>query len=402
MACMLPSFRQRRNWMALDVRERRSSFASSCGLAFAVSSPSHPRPVPMLSSSSISFLKRLLDAPAPSGYETAAARTWRTEAETFADNVSADVAGNSIAEVNPGGSPTIMLDGHIDEIGVIVQYIDDDGYVYIAPIGGWDPQVLVGQRIRFLGPQGDVIGVVGEKPIHLMKSEDREHASKFADLWVDIGALKRGDAEARLSIGDPGVIDSQAHDFPNGRLVSRSIDDRIGAFIVLEALRRYAAKPGAAHVVAAATTQEEIAWHGGGALVCAHGVNPQIAIVVDVTFATDHPNIEKKEIGEHRMGGGPIIARGSLISPVVHGLLRDTARRLEMVHAIHAVGRDTSTNADAIHIAREGVATGLVSIPNRYMHSPNEMVDLKDVDDAATLIAEFCRTVTAKTDLTAR
>ncbi|MFI5256079.1 MAG: M20/M25/M40 family metallo-hydrolase [Gemmatimonadales bacterium] len=356
----------------------------------------------MLSSSSISFLKRLLDAPAPSGYETAAARTWRTEAETFADNVSADVAGNSIAEVNPGGSPTIMLDGHIDEIGVIVQYIDDDGYVYIAPIGGWDPQVLVGQRIRFLGPQGDVIGVVGKKPIHLMKAEDREHASKFADLWVDIGALKRGDAEARLNIGDPGVIDSQAHDFPNGRLVSRSIDDRIGAFIVLEALRRYAAKPGAAHVVAAATTQEEIAWHGGGALVCAHGVNPQIAIVVDVTFATDHPNIEKKEIGEHRMGGGPIIARGSLISPVVHGLLRDTARRLEMVHAIHAVGRDTSTNADAIHIAREGVATGLVSIPNRYMHSPNEMVDLKDVDDAATLIAEFCRTVTAKTDLTAR
>jgi endoglucanase len=356
----------------------------------------------MLSSSSIAFLKRLLDAPAPSGFETAAARVWRTEAETFADKVTADVAGNSMAEVNPGGAVTIMLDGHIDEIGVIVQYIDDDGYVYISPIGGWDPQVLVGQRIRFVGNDGDVLGVVGKKPIHLMKADDREHASKFTDLWVDIGAAKREEAEARLSIGDPGVIDSRSVDFPNDRLVSRSIDDRIGAFVVLEALRRYAEKPGAARVVAAATTQEEIAWHGGGALVCAHCINPQVAIVVDVTFATDHPNIEKKEIGEHKMGGGPILSRGSLVSPVVLRMLRDTASTHGIAHAVHAAGRDTSTNADAIHIAREGVATALVSIPNRYMHSPNEMVSLVDVDNAATLIAEFCRMVTAQTDFTAR
>jgi endoglucanase len=312
------------------------------------------------------------------------------------------VAGNSMAEINPGGSVTIMLDGHIDEIGVIVQYIDDDGYIYISPIGGWDAQVLIGQRIRFLGTDGDVIGVVGKKPIHLMKTEDREHASKFTDLWVDIGATKRDEVEARLSVGDPGVIDSHAYDFPNDRLVSRSIDDRIGAFIVLEALRRYAAKPGAARVVAAATTQEEIAWHGGGAAVSAHAIHPQVALVVDVTFATDHPNIDKKEIGEHKMGGGPIISRGALISPVVFGALRDTAKKYGIAHAIHAVGRDTSTNADAIHIAREGVATGLVSIPNRYMHSPNEMVSLVDVDNACTLIAEFCRAITGETDLTAR
>jgi endoglucanase len=356
----------------------------------------------MLSPSSIAFLKRLLDAPAPSGFETAAARAWRTEAQTFAEKVTADVAGNSMAEVNPGGYPTIMLDGHIDEIGVIVQYIDDDGYVYISPIGGWDPQVLVGQRIRFLGTDGDVIGVVGKKPIHLMKSDDREKASKFSDLWVDIGAAKREEAERRLGVGDPGVIDSRTLDFPNDRIVSRSIDDRIGAFIVLEALRRYAEKPGAARVVAAATTQEEIAWHGGGALVCAHCINPQVALVVDVTFATDHPNIEKKEIGDQKMGGGPIISRGALISPVVFKILRDTAKEHEIAHAVHAVGRDTSTNADAIHIAREGVATGLVSIPNRYMHSPNEMVSLVDVDNAATLLAEFCRSITRETDFTAR
>ena len=222
-----------------------------------------------------------------------------------------------------------MLDGHIDEIGVIVQYIDDDGFVYPGPIGGWDPQVLVGQRIRFLGRGGDVLGVVGKKPIHLMKAADREHASKMTDLWVDIGASNRAEAEGRLSVGDPGVIDSKTIDFPNNRIVSRSIDDRIGAFVVLEALRRYAQNPGSARVVACATTQEEIAWHGGGALVCTNCINPQMAIVVDVTFATDHPNIEKKELGDHRIGGGPVLSRGGVISPVVFELLRDAAERIE-------------------------------------------------------------------------
>jgi len=234
----------------------------------------------MISPTSLAFLKRLLDTPGPSGFETNAARIWRDEAKTFAQNVKPDVAGNSMAEVNPGGSPTIMLDGHIDEIGVIVQYIDDDGYIYVSPIGGWDVQVLVGQRIRFMGKDGDVLGVVGKKPIHLMKQTERDQAVKISELWVDIGASSRAEAEGRIGVGDPGVIDSKSLDFPNGRLVSRSIDDRIGAFIILEALRRYAEKPGAARVVAAATTQEEIAWHGGGALVCTNCINPQMAIVV--------------------------------------------------------------------------------------------------------------------------
>ncbi len=356
----------------------------------------------MLSSSSLAFLKRLLDTPAPSGFEGPAARVWREEASTFADSVTADVAGNSMAEVNPGGAPTIMLDGHIDEIGVIVQYVDDEGLVYISPIGGWDPQVLIGQRIRFLGRAGDVIGVVGKKPIHLMKATDREQASKFTDLWVDVGATTRAEVESRLTVGDAGVIDSRALDFPNNRLVSRSIDDRIGAFVVLEALRRYAENPGVARVVAAATTQEEIAWHGGGALVCTNRINPTMAIVVDVTFASDHPGIEKKEIGDHKIGGGPVLSRGATISPVVFELLRQTAERQNIPYSLHAAGRDTATNADTIHIAREGVATGLISIPNRYMHSPNELVSLDDVDRTATLIAELCRQVTTNTDFTAR
>ncbi len=356
----------------------------------------------MLKPPAIAFLKKLLDTPGPSGYESAAAKVWRDEAATFADGVHSDVHGNSMAVINAGGGPTIMLAGHIDEIGVIVSYIDDDGFVYIAPIGGWDPQVLVAQRIRFVGRNGEVMGAVGKKPIHLMKPEEREKASKMTDLWVDIGAATRAQAEAVLSIGDAGVIDSRTLDFPNDRIVSRSIDDRIGAFVVLEALRRYAAEPGEARVVAVATTQEEIAYRGGGALVGAQRVNPAMAIVVDVTFATDHPGVEKKELGHSPLGSGPVLTRGSVVSPVAFRILRDTAELARIPFTLHAAGRETSTDADAIHLAREGVATALLSVPNRYMHSPNEMVSLVDLDHAASLIAAACRAVTSETDFTAR
>ncbi|HEY9517532.1 MAG TPA: M20/M25/M40 family metallo-hydrolase [Gemmatimonadaceae bacterium] len=357
----------------------------------------------MLADSSINFLKRLLDTPGPSGFESAPARVWRDEAQPFAE-LHTDVHGNSMATVNPGGKPGIMLAGHIDEIGVIAQYIDDDGYIYISPIGGWDPQVLVGQRIRFASSQGaeDVYGVVGKKPIHLIKPEDRSKASKITDLWVDIGATSRADAQKRLSVGDAGVIDSHTIDFPNGRIVSRSIDDRIGAFVVLEALRRYAERPGSAKVVAVATTQEEISWRGGGAGGGAASLNAQMAIVVDVTFATDHPGIEKKEVGEHAIGSGPVLTRGSIISPVAFRLIRSTADELKIPYTVHASGRDTGTDADAIHVAGHGIATAVVSVPNRYMHSPNELVSLDDLDRVATLIAETCRRVTEETDFTAR
>jgi endoglucanase len=355
----------------------------------------------MLNDSSIAFLKQLLDSPGPSGFESAPAKVWRTEASTFAA-VRSDVIGNSIAEVAGSGGPTILLAGHIDEIGLIVTWIDENGFAYIDAIGGWDPQVLVGQRIRFLGRNGEVYGVVGKKPIHLMKPDEREKVTKLADMWVDIGAQSRAEASERLSVGDCGVLDAKVVDMPNNRIVSRSIDDRIGAFIVLEALRRYAAQPGAARVVAVATCQEEIGYHGGGARVAAQAIGPQMAIAVDVTFATDHPGIEKKEVGEHKLGGGPVLTRGSVTSPVVFRLLRDTAESLEMPYSVHAAGRATSTDADAIQLTREGVATGLVSIPNRYMHSPNEMVSLEDLDRAATLIAEVCRRVDDSTDFTNR
>jgi putative aminopeptidase FrvX len=355
----------------------------------------------MLSDSAVAFLKRLLDTPGPSGFEAAPAAVWRDEAAAFAE-VSRDVAGNTLAKVHGSGRPTIMLAGHIDEIGLIVTYIDDAGLVYVAPIGGWDVQVLVGQRICFAGPHGAVFGVVGKKPVHLMKPDEREKASRITDLWVDIGATSRDEAQRSLSIGDAGVIDARTLDLPNNRIASRSIDNRIGAFVVLEALRRYAEAPEEACVVAVATTQEEIGYHGGGALVAAARVNPIMAIAVDVTFASDHPGVEKKEHGEHRIGGGPVLARGAMVSPVVLRLMRESADAHDVPYSIHAVGKDTATDADFIHLVREGVATALVSIPNRYMHSPNELVSLDDVDRAVTLIAETCRRVTAYTDFTAR
>ncbi len=355
----------------------------------------------MLSESSVAFLKRLLDTPGPSGFEGAPARVWRAEAETFS-SVKADVVGNSLATIEGSGGPTILLAGHIDEIGVIVTYIDENGYTYFEPIGGWDPQVLVGQRMRFLGRNGDVFGVIGKKPIHLMKPDEREKASKITDLWVDIGVKNKAEAMEHLEIGDAGVIDARVMEMPNNRIVSRAIDDRIGAFVVLEALRRYAAKPGAARVIAAATTQEEIGYAGGGARVAAQQLDARMAIAVDVTFATDHPGVEKKELGEHNVGGGPVLTRGSIVHPVVFTLLSETARKLEIPYSVHAAGRFTSTDADGIHLTRDGVATALLSIPNRYMHSPNELVSLDDLDRAAELIAEVCRAVTDTTDFTAR
>ena len=355
----------------------------------------------MRSTDSLAFLRRLLDVPGPSGFEAAAAKVWRDEAATLG-TVTADVTGNSVAIVNAGAPVTVMLAGHIDEIGVIVTWIDDEGFAWIGPIGGWDAQVLVGQRIRFAGREGDVIGVVGRKPIHLIKRDDRDKAVKFEDLWVDIGASSREDALQRLDIGDAGVIDGRAVDMPNDRIISRAIDDRIGAFVVLEALRRYAGQPGVAAVAAVATTQEEIGFHGGGALVAAGRLGPTMAVAVDVTHATDHPTADKKDAGDHRLGGGPVLARGSVVSPVVFRMLRDAASRLGIPVTIQAAGRETSTDADFIHLAREGIPTGLLSIPNRYMHSPSEMVSLLDLDRAADLLAEACRSITPGTDFTAR
>jgi len=344
----------------------------------------------MIDERSLAFLKRLLDAPGPSGFERAPARVWREEAGAFA-KVETDVAGNAVATLNPGGTPRVMLTGHLDEIGVMVVHLDDDGFVSFAPIGGWDSQVLVGQRVRLDGRAGPVTGVIGKKAIHLMKTEERDKVSKVTDLWIDIGAANKAEAAAKVRVGDAGVLVAPLLELPNGRVVSRSIDNRIGAFVVLEALRRLAQQPPAACAVAVGTTQEEIASSGGGARTSAFGVEPAAAVVVDVTHATDYPGVEKKEVGDFKLGGGPVLARGSAVSPAVFDQLVAAAEAEQIPFAIEAAPRGTSTDADAIYTSRRGIATGLVSVACRYMHSPNEMVSLDDLDRAAALLAAWVR-----------
>lgn len=351
----------------------------------------------------VQFLKTLLDTPGPSGFESAPARIWRDEVGKFADDVRADVHGNSVGVVNAKGAPRLMLAGHIDEIGLQITHIDDEGFLFFAGIGGWDSQVLVGQRVVLTGPKGPVRGVIGKKAIHVMKADERDKVSKIADLWIDIGATSKAEALERVRVGDAGVLGAEVQEFPKGRIVSRSIDNRIGAYVVAEALRLVAKdKPKHAGVHAVATTREEIAWSGGGARTSAVEINPDVALVVDVTHATDYPGAEKKLSGDHRVGGGPVLSRGSAVSPVVFDLLVECAEQEKIPYTMQAAPSDTGTDADAIYNSLRGIPTGLVSVPNRYMHSPNEMVALEDLDRAARLLAAFARRLSPQTDFIPR
>lgn len=337
----------------------------------------------------ISFLERLLDSPGPSGFESRPARVWRDEARSFARTWS-DVVGNSYAAVRREARPLVLLAGHIDEIGLQVTHADESGLLYFGGIGGWDPQVLVGQRVRVLGADGDVPGVIGRKAIHLIEPKERDKAVKVKKLWIDVGAKSRSQIEELgVRVGDPAVLDAGMVRLAGDRVASRAIDNRVGAFIVLEALRRVAGADGRAGAVAVATAQEEIGYSGGGARTSAFGLGPDVALVVDVTHATDVPEVDKSQVGEHSLGGGPVLTRGSATHPAVFELLAETAREHGIEYSIQAAPLRTSTDADAIHLARGGIPTGLVSVPNRYMHSPSEMVSISDLFATARLLAAF-------------
>ena len=355
-------------------------------------------------SKDIAFLERLLDAAGPSGFEVRAARVWREEAEKFAEDVRVDVSGNSFATVNPEGVPRVMLAGHIDEIGLQITHIDEQGYLYVAEIGGWDPQVLVGQRVSILTASGSVVGVIGKKAIHLIEQDERAKASKTKSLWVDVGASSKKDVDKLgIRVGDPMVLAQGMVRLGKDRIASRAIDDRIGAYVVLEAVRLLArGKKPKASATAVATVQEEIGYSGGGARTSAYSLEPAVAIVVDVTFSTDVPDIDKKELVEHELGGGPVLSRGSASHSGVFEMLAEVAEAEGIPYSIQAAPKATRTDADGIYLTRQGVPTGVVSIPNRYMHSPNEIVSMKDVRNAAELIAAFIRRLQPDTDFTPR
>jgi putative aminopeptidase FrvX len=345
---------------------------------------------------SYEFLKRLLSTPGPSGNEGAAAGVWREEARGFAE-VRGDRMGNSFATLNAGGSPRVMLSGHIDEIGVIVTHIDEKGLVRFSGVGGWDPQVLVGQRVRLQTHSGEVVGVIGKKAIHLMEPEERKKVSDIKSLWIDIGAKDADEAKGMVRVGDAGVVDQDLLELPNDRIASRALDNRMGAFVVLEALRLLSEEEGVdAEVIAVASVQEEIGLYG--ARGAAFGLDPVAAIAVDVTHATDTPGVSKNENGDHALGSGPVIKRATNLSPIVSEGLIAAAQEAGIAYTLEADSRSTGTDADAIQFTRAGIATGLVSAPNRYMHSPNEIVDLGDLEDCARLISAYVQKLDANTD----
>jgi putative aminopeptidase FrvX len=348
----------------------------------------------------VAFLRRLLDAPGPSGYEAAPARVWREEAATFADEVTHDVVGNSFARVKPRNdapnAPKVLLAGHIDEIGFVITHIDKEGFLWFSPLGGWDDQVVVGQRLRVAGQQGDVIGVIGKKAAHLLKDEDRRRPTRLDEMWIDIGARDHDDAARRVDIGDAAVIDSRFIELSGDICVARSMDNRVGAFVALEAARLVAEKPRAADVYAVATSQEEITF--GGAYTASFSVAPTVAIAIDVTHATDYPGADKKRDHEVKLGGGPVLGRGATINDGVFSGLREAARVQGIDIAVQATGKSSGTDADAMIRSGAGTATGVISIPNRYMHSPNELVSLSDLENAARVIAGFIQSVTGASD----
>jgi endoglucanase len=345
---------------------------------------------------SYEFLKSLLSTPGPSGYERAAAEIWRAEAGEFAE-VRGDRMGNSFATLNGGGAPRVMLSGHIDEIGLMVTHVEEGGLLRFQGVGGWDPQVLVGQRVLVQTMNGVVPGVIGKKAIHVMEADERKKVSEIKSLWIDIGAKDGDEAKGRVRVGDVAVVDQDVLELPNGRIASRSLDNRMGAFVVLEALRLLSEGESlAAEVVAVASVQEEIGLYG--ARGAAFGLDPDAAIAVDVTHATDTPGILKNEHGDHSLGSGPVITRAANLSPLVTDGLIDIAEGEGIPYTLEADSRSTSTDADAIQFTRAGIATGLVSAPNRYMHSPSEIVALEDLENCARLIAAYVKGLKQGTD----
>ncbi len=340
---------------------------------------------------SLDFLRNILKSPSPSGYEQPVQKLWREYVQQFAP-VRTDSHGNTIGTMNEQGTPRIMFAGHCDEIGFLIRYIDDKGYLYFGPIGGFDEAIIPGRRVTIHAANGPVNGVIGKTPIHLIKIDDRKKAAEINDLWIDIGAKDKKEAESLVSIGDPATYQYDFMDMRNDCAVARGFDDRIGSFIVAEVLNTLAGKELKAAVFSVSTVQEEIGLRGSK--TSAYGIDPQVGVATDVTFATDQPGVEPKLVGDIRLGGGPVIARGPNMSPVVFDLLVNTAKKLSIPYQVEGISRATGTDANSIQVNRAGVATGLVSVPLRYMHTPVEMLNLNDVEQAIALLAGFAQAVT--------
>jgi putative aminopeptidase FrvX len=346
-----------------------------------------------MESSAKQFLIELTDRPAPTGFEGPAVRVWCDYLKPHADEVFTDSYGNGFAVLNPGGDPTVLLTGHADEIGLMVTYIDDEGFVWVGSLGGYDAKILAAMRVRILAAGGEVPGVIGALPPHMQRGADAPEFKRYKfgqNVYIDIGAKDKNDAEQHVQVGDPIILDYGFMELRNGLVVSRGLDNKIGIWAAAEGLRRAAAQRDKlkARVVALATVQEEIGGHG--AKMGAFRIEPDVAIAVDVTQSVDHPGAEKKKWGEHTIGRGPVVAHGSACHPLVVERLVKLARRLRIELQHEAAPGWTGTDADSIFRMRAGIPTAVLGLPQRYMHSPVETINLKDLEQVARLLAAFC------------
>ncbi len=337
------------------------------------------------------FLAELLHARSPSGYEGEAQAVFDRHVKPAAASYTGDAMGNRIATLNPKGDPVLMLAGHMDELGLIITYANKDGFLYFDTIGGHDLSVISGRRVILQTANGPVKGVTGKRAIHLMDEEDRKKVPKKHEIWIDIGARSKSEALDRVAIGDVATYDHELEMIHGSIGTARAFDNKVGAYIVGETLIRLARekKTFAAKIVSVATSQEEIGVRG--ATTSAYSVNPHIAIAIDVGHATDHPDCDNRKFGETKLSGGPILCRGANINPKIYDRLLKAARKAKIPFQVEADPRPTGTDARAIQMGRGGVATGLISIPLRYMHTPSEVVDLEDVERCVQLLVEFAK-----------
>ena len=337
---------------------------------------------------SVDFLRELVTTPSPSGSEERIQAVCRKYVEKHVDSVYKDVHGNQYAVKNPDGKLRIMLAGHVDEIGLMVNHIDDKGFISFVTVGGVDTAILGGQRVLIHTAKGEVPGVIGRTAIHLTEPEDRGKALKVHQMWIDIGAKNKKDAEKVVAVGDSITVDAGYLELRDDKVAARAFDDRVGAFVIIEAMRLLEKKKlNDIAVFCVTTVQEELGLRG--AITSSYGCNPHAGIAVDVDHAIDYPTADIKRYGDLKIGDGPIIAKGPNINPVIFRQLTDTAKNKDIPYQVAAEPKATGTDANAMQLSRGGTATGLVSIPNRYMHSPVELISIKDAENAAKLIAEW-------------
>jgi putative aminopeptidase FrvX len=341
------------------------------------------------------YLKSLVETHGTPGYEERVQAVFRKRIEDACARVTTDVMGSVTGVINADGPVRVLLDGHSDEIGFLVNYIDDDGYLWFRPSGGWDTEVVVSQRVLVHTSKGSLAGVIGKKAIHLMSQDDRKKKSQLESLWIDIGAHDKDQAKEWVKVGDPITMDAPFREILGGRAVAKSFDNRIGLFAVSETLRNLGDGVEAA-VYGVSAVQEEIGLRG--ARTAAYAIEPHVGIAIDVTHATDYPDVSKKKHGDVILGGGPVISRGPNINSKVFQRLLEVAEAEEIPYQLEAEGRGTGTDANAIQLTRAGVATGLVSLPLRYMHNPCEMLQLEDLDNLVALLVAFVKSVKASDD----